>query len=197
MGISAKNIESHTQLWEILSDMKLTHVAVDLCVLLPSAEEDQFIKLVSLFQKFNTLQALETFNNGDDGVIPLVSGASILSHFPVLIYFVHTPCRSIPMALHDIVTSCKQLKYLWFAGKLKFITTSFSCNLQQLYISIGDRLISNEFMSSISAHGGLEHVVLHVGELTDKGVTELIMNSPNLLTFHAFLYVFTAETFYV
>ena len=39
-------------------------------------------------------------------------------------------------------------------------------------------------MSTISAHGGLVHVVLCVKSVTSEGVTVLVRNSPNLLTFH-------------
>ena len=40
-------------------------------------------------------------------------------------------------------------------------------------------------MSTISAHGGLVHVVLCVRSVTSEGVTVLVRNSPNLLTFCA------------
>jgi len=39
-------------------------------------------------------------------------------------------------------------------------------------------------MSSVSAHGGLVHVVLRVRSVISEGVTILLMNSPNLMTFH-------------
>ena len=45
-------------------------------------------------------------------------------------------------------------------------------------------------MSSISAHGGLLHVVLYVRSVTSEGVTVLVVNSPNLLTFHSFIDTF-------
>ena len=57
MGIPATEVEDQTQLWEILSDMKLTHLAVDVCVLLPSVRDKQ--KLISSFQRCTNLQALE------------------------------------------------------------------------------------------------------------------------------------------
>ena len=40
-------------------------------------------------------------------------------------------------------------------------------------------------MSTISAHGGLVHVVLCVRSVTSEGVTVLVRNSPNLLMLHA------------
>ena len=57
MGIPAKYVESQMQFWEILSEMKSTHLAVDLCVLLPCVEEKN--QLISLFQKCKSLQALK------------------------------------------------------------------------------------------------------------------------------------------
>ena len=197
-GIPSENIESQAYLWEILSDMKLTHLAVDLWILLPSNENNQYIKLVSSFQKFCRLEALEVCNHRDlFGVRPLVSGIPILSHFPSLIHFVNASNNGVPIAFHDIVTSCKQLKYLWVSGTLKCLSTSFNCNLQQLYIDIGSCNLSDEFMRSVSAHGGLVHVKLIVLEVTSEGVTALIMNSPNLLTFQAFLFGYSADTFYL
>ena len=43
-------------------------------------------------------------------------------------------------------------------------------------------------MSSISAHGGLIHVVLCVKTVTSDGITVLVVNSPNLLTLHVSMY---------
>ena len=39
-------------------------------------------------------------------------------------------------------------------------------------------------MTSVSAHGGLVHVIMKVRSLTDKGITLLVRNSPKLLTLH-------------
>ena len=39
-------------------------------------------------------------------------------------------------------------------------------------------------MTTISAHGGLVHVVLCVRSVTSGGVTVLVVNSPNLLMLH-------------
>ena len=55
-------------------------------------------------------------------------------------------------------------------------------NLQQLYIEAFSTLIFNEFMTSVSAHGGLVHVVMDVESLTAEGITSLVRNSPKLIT---------------
>jgi len=38
-------------------------------------------------------------------------------------------------------------------------------------------------MDTVSAHGGLIHVTLFVHSMSNEGITTLIKNSPNLLTF--------------
>jgi len=73
MGISVEEVENQTQLWEILSDMKLTHLAVELCVLMPSVDNEQ--KLIGLFQKCTNLQALESHESK-----PVNKNMLILSH---------------------------------------------------------------------------------------------------------------------
>ena len=57
LGIPVSKLEDQTQLWEILSNIKLTHLAIQLCSLLPSKENSQ--KLTALFQTFKSLRALE------------------------------------------------------------------------------------------------------------------------------------------
>jgi len=54
---STTRVKDQTQIWEILRDIKLTHLAVPLCVLLLTGESK--CKLTVLFQKFTHLQALE------------------------------------------------------------------------------------------------------------------------------------------
>ena len=98
------------------------------------------------------------------------------------------------VVLHHLVTYCKQLKYfiLLHASRSPIIpsqvTRSYCYNLQQLYIECGHLYVSFDFMSSISAHGGLVHVVLSVNSMTCEGITVLVTNSPDLLTFHGFIH---------
>jgi len=47
---TTSDVESQMLLWEILSEMKLTCLALHLCMLLPSVEEDEK-DLIYLFQK--------------------------------------------------------------------------------------------------------------------------------------------------
>ena len=43
-------------------------------------------------------------------------------------------------------------------------------------------------MGSISAHGGLVHVVFNIRSITIEGIATLVANSPNLVTFHSVMH---------
>ena len=201
--IPVKDVESQIQLWEILSEMKLTYLAVDLCVLLPSIEEDK-MELINLFQKCKSLQALEyaieNLETCDRCEAVFVNNSlSVLSHFHALIHLIHfSDDNYCTTALYNTITSCKQLKYLMFTeihDRYSEMNYSISsplcvCHLEQLSIYSECVDLPVDFMSSISAHGGLVHVALNVRSVTSEGISVLVTNSPNLLTFHAFIYMF-------
>ena len=87
-----------------------------------------------------------------------------------------------------IVNNCVMLKYL--SGRWYTFTLGLSAqnNLEQLCISISCS-DTDTFLQSISAHGGLVHVVLSAITLYDDGITALIENSPNLITCHLYAHV--------
>jgi len=59
VGISVTKVENHIQLWEILSSLKLTHLAIGLCNMLPFEGGDAYKNnLIKLYQKCLSLQAL-------------------------------------------------------------------------------------------------------------------------------------------
>ena len=138
LGIPVKEVENQTRFWEILSDMRLTHLAVNLCMLLPSAKNEQ--KLISLLKKCSSLQALELTSCCSECTRKLTDKSLfILSQFPSLIHCVFTThshhCSTV---LHDILISCGQLKCLNYTESGSTVH-SFSvidtCNLlQQLCI---------------------------------------------------------------
>ena len=68
-------------------------------------------------------------------------------------------------------------------------------NLEQLCISISCS-DTDTFLQSISAHGGLLHVVLSAIRLYDDGITTLIENSPNLITCHLYASVRSSHPHY-
>jgi len=202
LGIPVTEVEDQTQLWEILSHMKLTHLAVHLCVLLPTVINIQ--KLTALFLKLTSLQALEIGNttsglthcrcNNDCGVCKsrfVGKNLSVLSHFPSLIH--HTMCLTNLIidhrstSLQDILTSCKELKCLKWSDHnpqtWKLLPSICCSKLQQIFIQCSMKL-SDEFMRAVSCHGGLVHVALCVRSVTSEGIAVLVRNSPNLLTLH-------------
>ena len=188
-GIST--LESQIQLWEILSDMKLTHLAVDFCVISPLSGDVVLKKtLVFLFQKCSSLIALEYWCKssicGNCKKAP-VENCSLLSHFPSLQYC--KIARHYSTSIQDIITSCKKLKYCILCEVPTMncppliLSTSHSVTLQQLYIDSPDTIAPDTFMSSISAHGRLVHVFLSVASVSVVGISVLIENSPKLMTF--------------
>jgi len=58
-GIKVTDVEDHVQLWEILSDMKLTHLTISLCLLVPLDGDDTCMQnFIILYEKFSHLRAL-------------------------------------------------------------------------------------------------------------------------------------------
>ena len=179
--------------WEIISGMKLTQLSIEYCVI-TSANIDIQHKMVNLYA---TLQAMEIGFSICEVCESLSSKDLLsLSHFSSLQYcrlHHHDSCYS--NVVHDIATSCKQLKCLIvqpnsFYQQPSFhpvgISLSSTCNnnLEQLFIDSEYTDVSDEFMESVSAHGGLVHVVLQVATVTDKGVDILIHNSSQLEQLH-------------
>jgi len=64
-------------------------------------------------------------------------------------------------------------------------------NLQELYIHSPYTDVHDEFLTSVSAHGGLIHVTMSVRSLKNEGATCLVRNSPKLITLD--LYTMTAD----
>ena len=81
LHILSMEVESCTKLWKILSKAKLTHLALECCILF----KHDVLKatLVSLYQRFVNLKALECHNSNN--IIPYNSNrllVMVLSHFP-------------------------------------------------------------------------------------------------------------------
>jgi len=188
-------IESHVGLWEVLSSMKLTHLAMDVCgfngPLYPSflCHRTADNELIPLFQKCTTLQALEIFNPSfypSEACLSCVDFAGtdtkwlLLSLFPALKY-----CRVSSMhstVLQDVINACKELTVLSCNCLPQNISSVVTTNLQQLYIYAVTTEIPDIFMKTVSAHGGLIHVVMSVSSATVNGIVTLVKNSPELLT---------------
>ena len=187
MNIAIIDVEDQFILWKTLSDMKLTHLSIEWCALLPplNADIQQFI---SLFQKCKHLQALESGCNCNNCISKSFDKRLlILSHFPSL-----TQCRimhllpGVNTLLQEIIIGCKHLKCLYYLNdrSAEPLTEVNYCNLQQLYIESFHTDLPDSFMSSISTHGGLVHVVLCVRSVNSEGIAVLVGSSPNLIMFH-------------
>ena len=112
-GISVASVESYLLLWELLSSIKkLTHLAIDLCMLtLGNFRNSDRQKVIGMFRSCENLQALETsscqhadYENVED---------LLFCHFPSLVYISLTKsqCKA---ALNYTVTNCSQLKYFCY-----------------------------------------------------------------------------------
>ena len=174
-----------------------------MCVLLPNEQH-------GLFQKCANLLALESIYSHCDVICTnkfVDECLLLLSQFPSLIHVTitldgyyhklqpHATSSQLPdihitsPQLPDVLTSCQKLKYLryvQYCGNKPFLVPTHAHNLEQ--IESKDTDLSDAFLSTISAHGGLVHVVLYVNSVTKKGVCGLVQNSPKLMGFHAFLY---------
>ena len=179
------SIENQLKFWKILSNMKLTQLSVELCTLKPFRERDTN-KLIRYFQKCSSLLALEAYaccmedcGNIDD------DRPFLLSHFPSLKYLKLSSNQS--QCVQEIITTCRGLKLLKFNTD-QYLDLSSACNnsVEQLCIRSEDTDVSNTFLDSVSAHGGLIHVVLCVNSVPSKGITALVENSHKLITCNIF-----------
>ena len=183
LGIRLQDVEA----WEILSNMKLIYLSIDIS-LFGNSLKANIQKLVALFAQCTTLQALEL--EKEEHGSPKSRNKNIhklLAHFPSLEYCrISSPNIEQSDLAHDVLTLCKKLKYFYCScSESVRLSLSSACNnsLQQLCISSKNTDLDDSFMDTVSAHGGLIHVALFVNSLTTNGITTLIRNSPNLLTF--------------
>ena len=195
--------EDRIQLWEILSGLKLTYLAVQLCTYSKFTESlkktDRLMKtdrLIKLFQKCLTIKGIRSdlctscLRTGTD-----VSDA--FSCFPSLqfCYISGMEWVTAHTVVQDVINNCKKLNCVSFdLGYLSaFLNPAQSHYLQQLYINIRLTIVPDLFMSSVSTHGGLLHVYLFVQCLTIEGITSLVRNSPKLIKFYVLASVYDVD----
>ena len=178
VGISVKEVECCVKLWEILVDLQLTYLAIELCCLQCFVGNDQtkHTIIIGLYQKCLKMKALESYcenycTNCIENDQPLQ-----LSNFPSLIHCI----------TDDIdINICEKLRYLRYTGNnISCSWTIADFNLEQLCIISDQLALPDSFMNTISAHGGLVHVILSVNFVTQTGIAALIENSPSLITCH-------------
>ena len=183
-GISVSQVESFQLLWELLSSLKkLTHLAIDLCLLKPNDANKQ--KLINMFKSCLNLRALEISRDYLKDCKQCTDTTDFLfSYFPSLAY-----CRMYCFrysALTYAITNCHKLKYLYekSARKESLLPLSNNCHLQQLCIYSLSLNLTDELVEVLSAHGDLERVILYVKSITIDGIVTLINNSPKLTLLH-------------
>ena len=110
----------------------------------------------------------------------------LCSYVRISLGFVQTECTKYA------ITNCHQLKYLYFDGDFCTgdvstldldLLSSISCHLQQIIVKSCINL-SAPTTQVLSAHGGLEKIILFVRSITTSAITTLISNSPNLMLLH-------------
>ena len=182
--ISVSRVESHVLLWELFSSLKkLTHLAIDLCLMKASNANKQ--KCIDMFKTCQCLKALEITRDYINGCRECTDVTDFyFSYFPSLTY-----CRMYCFrysALTYAITNCHKLKYLYEkdARKESLLPLSNNCNLEQLCIYSLSLNLTDELVQVLSANGQLERVVLYVKSITVNGLTTLINNSQKLILLH-------------
>ena len=144
---------------------------------------------LKLVQKFVHLENFQVKHDAHKFYNPCLSCThGLQENYPLLLsHFSSLICCDVYGKFYnmvDIITQCKLLKYFRFCFHGSPLHPSFStvaqnhC-LQHLHISSHGSNIGNIFMNSVSAHGGLESVVLDIQSVTVTGIT-FIQNSPKL-----------------
>ena len=157
VGIPVSSVESYLLLWELLSSIKkLTHLAIDLCMLIQSSNCDSTDKekLIGMLGKCGSLKALEIIHYifcEESQNVPSVNDL-LFSHFPSLVYVRLSQARCTT-AFKYTITNCHQLKYLYYETNVcsdseahVTLPSSSSCHLQQLCIDSFINLLLHLYM---------------------------------------------------
>ena len=183
LGLCVPKVEARIQLWEILSDMKLTNLAVNYCVVCSEVTSKE--RLICLLQKCLTIKGIECSGGLCNDYDCEKLDTLMLSHFKSLRYcYLRRYEVHSPTIVQDMVNNCKELKCVRIVVQDLSLDLVQNYNLQQLYIQSINTDVPDDFMTSVSAHGGLVHVLLDVWSLTVEGITSLVRNSPKLITLY-------------
>jgi len=159
--------------------MKLTHLAIDYCNLTSIVENKK--RLIALFKKCFTIIGIQC-----DFKDHYCFGKSALSYFRSLEYC-YIECRDFSPAVYislDILKYCGELKYVTVRALNLRLILAHNSKLQEIYIQALVTDVPDDFMTTVSAHGGLVHVAMEVRSLTADGIKFLVNNSPKLTTLH-------------
>ena len=154
--------------------MRLTYLAIEHHIITRIRWVEDREKMIRLFQECLSLKALEIHA---DGSSVKKCELSVLSNFPSL---VHCIVGNVSNNVEVVINSCSKLKYFVHVGwTLKFShkLSTKNNNLEELCIKsfhVDTLSIPDIFMQSVSAHGGLVHVVLCAGTFSSGGIITLI-----------------------
>jgi len=182
-GIHASKVEDKVLLWEILSNLRLTHLAVGFCLI--RSEGANRNRLIFLCQNCWTLRAIQCNSCNSCGDFT-VKDAMVVSFFPSLNHFylrLESSASEIPTIVQEMISNCKTLECASFiASYALLLNLAYNLNLHQLYINSPDTVVPDEFMTSVSVHGGLVHVILNIECFIAEDMEFLVKNSPKLMT---------------
>jgi len=178
LGICTRKVEDHFQLWEVLRDMNLTKLGVEYCMFRSKAAMRD--KLTCLLKSCLSIKAIECKYNKE--CYYFYMGGSAISVLPCFTSLHYCFLNDLPTASMDVINDCKKLRHVRiFVWELS-LSLAHIHNLQQLCIQTTRNDLPDDFVTSVSAHGGLVHVVIDVPSLTTEGIISLVENSPKLIT---------------
>ena len=138
LGIQVAQVEDQLQLWEVLSNLNLTHLAMELCLIGPLRDDDVYNQcLISMFQKCVHLQALqfepsaEYCPDCDDYV---EQDVLLLSHFPAVTYLKLNWMELGSSIVQNITSHCLKLRHVNYTSRnpstsLSLEQTNVQCRL--------------------------------------------------------------------
>ena len=185
LGIHVEDIEDDLELWKILSQLNLTHLALELCIMHPCEEKKP--SFICLLQKCFKLCIIECgFGNCDAS---LDIRYLLVCHFPSLVHCVLHGFQS--NYAEKVLSSCDTITHFKYVFRYMFPyvdSPAHNHNIQQLCIEVERSKVGDIFMDTVSAHGKLKHVVMYVSSVTLNGIRAVIQNSLKLMTFHIYVY---------
>ena len=187
LDIPFDNVHYSVRMFEVLSGLRLTHLAVEMCVLKPSYHlmrgNGNEMYLLYVFNKFSSLQAIEYHQN-----VKACTACEFLMEceFVFLPEFTSLKYCNVseedPYTLMNILTRCEEVTCLRCEVPFLDLPSTCICSLQQLCIVSRETEITDTFVDAVSGRGTLVHVVLGICDIETTGITHLIANSHSLIT---------------
>jgi len=179
-------------MWEVLSDLRLTHLAIEMCVLKPFSIMNSIGNQMYYFYvlgKFSSLCALEYEQDKGCRSCGCLEEYEpfLLPGFPLLKYCYLTEEDS--NVLNNALNRCEGLMLLNCNVYALSLPSTCICSLQQLCIESQGTEITDSFIDAISAPGTLVHVVLDIFDINPTGITHLIANSRNLISLCVYVFL--------